>query len=98
MWDEDIRWHYIKKKNPTSEDYIKFMKDMKKLASKFLIGHIIDKAGETGSINIDDDALKCAEEEISKCYDKSLSKLIDEYNWLTITKKDKLNVLQKYKR
>ncbi|WP_456472867.1 hypothetical protein [Methanocaldococcus sp.] len=79
MWDEKIRTHYgIKNENPTSEDYIKFMKKMKCLALKFLKYYARDN-------NIKN--LEYAERKISKHHrNKPLSKLIDEYNWLTITK------------
>ncbi|WP_456372518.1 adenosylcobinamide amidohydrolase [Methanocaldococcus sp.] len=83
MWDEEIRKHYGIK-NPTAEKYIEFMKMMQNLGLKFLEDYAKYN-------NID---LKDAEEKILNDYkNKPLSKLIDEYNWLVITKKNDTTLL-----
>ena len=83
MWDEAIKDKYLKKKriSGTSENYVKFLKIMQKIA-RDMLKQFIKKGSKNMSLV---EAKKKFEEEYSeKSFKFNLTKLIDEYNWQSI--------------
>ena len=81
MWDKDIREKYRRKNHlvrDTPEGYLEFLKEVKKFLEEVLIEY--QKATGKGLDEIDS--------ELRSNYKKTLSKLVDEYNWVEAHWKD----------
>jgi len=86
MWDKSIRTEY--EYNGTEDGYLKFLEEMQKKAKNLL--EQFKKKNHLENIS-DYEAQKRFEEKMqieakNRLYQKNLTKLIDEYNWQTITR------------
>ncbi|MEM3986371.1 MAG: hypothetical protein QXR39_06350 [Candidatus Methanomethylicia archaeon] len=81
MWDSAIRSHPSYNLSTSAEDYFKFLKMMRNEAIEAVNSYLKDY----GLSNYSE-----ARKELEKVLERPLLKVLDEYNWLTITRKEEI--------